>query len=107
MIVYVAGPYSKGDVAVNIRKAIDRGMMINSLGHYAVVPHLTHFMHMIHPHPYEYWMELDERILIKCDCLFRIIGESSGADKEEILAKAMGIPVVHTMERLQELEVSK
>ena len=107
MIVYVAGPYSKGDVAVNVKRAIDRGMMINSLGHYAVVPHLTHFMHMMHPHPYEYWLELDERILTKFDCLFRMMGESSGADSEELVAQAFNIPIVRTMKALQELEETR
>ena len=93
-IIYVAGPYSKGDVAVNIRKAIDFGMKLNDQGHYAIIPHLTHFIHMIHPRPYEYWLDLDNRVIPCCDKLIRLTGESSGADKEVELAKSLGVKTV-------------
>ena len=94
-IVYVAGPYSKGDVAVNVKRAIDYGMHINDCGGYAIVPHLTHFMHIIHNRKYEYWLEVDNRIIPKCDMLVRLSGESSGADKEVELAKSLNIPVIY------------
>ena len=64
-IIYVAGPYSKGDVAVNVRNAIDYGMKLNDQGHYAVIPHC----HEVHQLP----------------------GKSSGADKEMELARSLGI----------------
>lgn len=88
-IVYVAGPYSKGDVAVNVKRAIDRGTIINDEGDYAVIPHLTHFMHMLHPRPYDYWIKLDNMIIPLCDKLIRLPGESSGADDEVKLAQSL------------------
>ena len=81
-LIYVAGPYSGGDTAVNVRKAIDYGMKLNDEGHYAVIPHLTHFVHLIHPRPYLYWIELDLRALRRCHELHRLPGESPGADLE-------------------------
>ena len=93
MIVYVAGPYTNGDVAENVKKAIDIGMKINDRGHYAMIPHLTHFLHMMHPRPYDYWLKLDNIILPKCDRLLRLPGKSSGADFEVALAKSLKIPV--------------
>jgi len=94
-VVYIAGPYSNGDVAVNVRNAIEVGMRIADLGHYPLIPHLTHFAHLLFPRPYEYWLELDNRILERCDVLYRMSGSSSGADKELELAKKLGVPVTN------------
>jgi hypothetical protein len=93
-IVYVAGPYSQGDVAINVRTAMEVGMRINDAGHYAVIPHLTHFLHMTFPKPYEYWLKLDNRILPRCTSLYKIPGESSGADKEKFLAQKLGLIII-------------
>ena len=93
MIVYVAGPYSNGDVAINVRNAIEIGMRIFDTGHYSVIPHLTHFAHMLFPRDYEEWLDIDSRIIPKCDILLRIPGKSSGADKEVELAQSLNIPI--------------
>ena len=86
MRIYVAGPYTKGDVAENVRKAIEVGNNLRALGHTPYIPHLTHFWHMIYPHEYQYWMDLDIEWLLQCDALFRIPGESAGADIEVEIA---------------------
>ena len=93
-IIYVAGPYSKGDVALNVRKAMEVGMRFNDAGHYAVIPHFTHFLHMTFPRPYEYWLDLDNRIIPSCTAMHRIEGESSGADKEINFAKKLGLKIL-------------
>ena len=91
-IIYVAGPYTKGDVAQNVRKAMDVGMQLNDRGHYAIIPHLLHFLHVIHPRSYHYWTELDNRIIPHCNELVRIEGSSTGADAEVELAESLNIP---------------
>ena len=93
-IVYVAGPYSQGDVAVNVRNAMEDGIKFNDAGHYAVIPHLTHFLHMVSPRPYEYWIDLDNRIIPSCTAIHRIKGDSPGADKEMELAKKLGLKIL-------------
>ena len=93
-IIYIAGPYSKGDVAINVRNAMEVGMYYNDAGHYAVIPHFTHFLLMTFPRPYEYWLELDNRILPYCTAIHRIKGESSGADKEMDYAKRLGLKIL-------------
>ena len=93
-IIFVAGPYSGGDTAQNVRRAIDRGMQLNDQGHYAVIPHLSHFLHIIEKRPYEYWMALSHIIVPKCDKLIRLPGESPGADREVDFAKISGVEVV-------------
>lgn len=93
MKIYVAGPYTKGDVAQNVREAIVVGNNIKALGHTPFIPHLTHFWHMLIPHDIEYWYAYDMEWLKECDALFRIPGESKGADAEAAMARELGMPV--------------
>lgn len=91
--VYVAGPYTKGDVAVNVRNAYAVANELADLGFAPFVPHATHFWHMLFPRPYEFWLDLDNQFLPFCDAVLRIPGDSSGADKEVALAERLGKPV--------------
>ena len=91
--IYVAGPYTTGDVAMNVRKALDIVNYIADRGLVPFWPHHSHFWHLIHPHPYEFWMELDFAWLPLCHAMVRIGGESSGADREVQYAYELGIPV--------------
>jgi hypothetical protein len=100
--VYVAGPYTKGDVAVNVRNAFKAANELADLGYAPFVPHYTHFWHIMFPRPYEFWLELDNQFLPACDALLRLPGESSGADKEVAFANESNIPVFTTIEALQD-----
>jgi hypothetical protein len=91
--VYVAGPYTKGDVAVNVRNAFAAAEELAGHGFYPFVPHYSHFWHMFFPHPYPFWMDMDREWLLVCDAVLRIPGESSGADDEVDLARVRRIPV--------------
>jgi len=97
MYIYVAGPYTKGDVVLNVRFAIQEGDYISRLGHYPFIPHLTHFWHMVQPHEYQFWMEQDAQWLKKCDAVYRIKGESSGADIEVKQAQELGLIVYESV----------
>lgn len=65
------------------------------LGFDVFIPHLTLFWHFINPRPVEFWYEYDLRILTRCDALFRISGESVGADKEVTRAKELSLPIIY------------
>jgi hypothetical protein len=93
MRIYVAGPYTKGDVKKNVEKAIFFGDWIAAFGHAVFIPHLTHFWDEQIPHEWEFWMNQDFEWLTVCDAVFRIDGESKGADMEVELAKKLGKPV--------------
>jgi len=95
MRVYVAGPYTKGDVAVNVRTAMEAGIVLLEAGHAPYVPHLTHFLHLHKPQPYTTWTGLDNAYLPYCEALIRLPGESGGADDEVVLAHKLSIPVFH------------
>lgn len=103
MKVYIAGPYTKGDVAENVANAIRTADSLLSYDFYPYVPHLAHFWHVMCQHEKEIWMELDKEYLRVCDCVYRIPGDSDGADEEVALAKELGIPVVYNTEKLLDL----
>jgi len=92
--VYVAGPYTGGDVVQNVRRAMTAANDLLVAGYTPHVPHLCHFLHLLNPQPYEVWMRLDFAWLEKCDVMVRLSGESSGADREELAARKLGMPVV-------------
>ena len=98
MIIYIAGPYSNGDVAQNVHNAIAYAETIIEKGHTPYIPHLTHFWHLIFPRPYKFWLDYDSQFLPKCDCVYRIAGRSEGADKEVNQAMDLGMPVYFRME---------
>jgi hypothetical protein len=98
--IYVAGPYTQGDVAMNVRKAFAAANELADLGFAPFVPHSTHFWHMMFPRPYEFWLDLDNQFLPYCHAVLRLKGSSSGADKEVELAKSLGIPVFHELQDL-------
>ena len=94
MRVYIAGAYSKGDVALNVRRVILVADELVKLGHIPYIPHLTHFWHFISPKDYEFWLEYDRSFIDHwAECLLRLNNESSGADREMERARKVGIPV--------------
>lgn len=99
-LIYIASPYTKGDVAINVRRQIDVGDLILKKGYIPYIPNLSHFWHFISPKTYEMWMVIDSEILRRCDAVLRISGKSKGADREVKLAKSLGIPVYHSLEEL-------
>lgn len=93
--VFISGAYTLGDVAQNVKAAMETANQLIQSGFAPYCPHLHHFMHMNSPQPYDKWLEIDNAFLITCDAVLRIPGESSGADKEVQLAIENGIPVFY------------
>ncbi len=98
--IYIAGPYTHGDVALNVRQAMEAAVEIIDAGHVPFVPHLYHFLHCCFPQPYEVWMRLDLRWLSCCHALLRLPGDSPGADREADVAVQMGLPIYHDVHQL-------
>lgn len=99
--IYVAGPYTNGDVVVNVRRAVQAADYITTkLGHIAFCPHLTHFWHMIEPHPVEFWYKYDLEWLKVCNAVYRIEGYSLGADSEVAWAYANHLPVYYRLDEI-------
>lgn len=99
--IYIAGPYTNGDTAINVRTAIETANILADLGFAPFIPHLTHFWHMLFPRDYEFWLNLDNQFLSCCDAVLRIAGASNGADKEVQLAESLKIPVFYSIDKLK------
>lgn len=100
--VYIAGPYTHGDVAINVKKAFEAANELSDYGFAPYVPHYTHFWHLLFPRPYEFWLELDKEFLSSCNCVLRLSGISKGADQEEELAKSLQMPIFYSIKDIVE-----
>ena len=98
--VFVAGPLTIGDQAVNVRMAVDAADRLIAIGCLPYIPHLTHFWHMVSPKDYEVWMALSTGWLMSCQALYRVDGPSAGADREVNAALRIGIPVFMSMDEV-------
>jgi hypothetical protein len=99
-LVYIAGPYTS-DPGLNTLRAIQAGNQCMDVGLWPFIPHLSHYPHtLVRERPYEDWMALDLAWLAKADILWRIPGDSPGADREVAEAHRLGIPVVYSFEHL-------
>ena len=98
--VYVAGPYTHGDVPSNVRRAIEAADQLANLGFAPFVPHLYHFWDMVAPRSYEFWVDMDNQFLKKCDSILRLEGHSPGADAEEVLGTTLGMPLFYSIEEV-------
>lgn len=108
--VYIASPYSKGWMPVNIKRQFDAAKELMDLGFWPYVPLLTHFLELYTHKEEAQWLELDFVFLKTCDAMLRLkpVDEngvqipSTGADQEEALAIASGIPVFYSIEELND-----
>ena len=96
--VYIASPYTLGDIAVNVKRQIDAVDELMNYGFAPFAPLYSHFQHMVHPRPYEDWVDVDLEWVKVCDCVLRLDGESKGADGEVNLAQTMGKPIFYSVE---------
>ncbi len=110
-LVYIASPYTKGDVGINTRFQCQIwNDMMNDGRVLPYAPLWSHFQHTMFPRPYEDWIEYDNAIIPRMDALVRLSAEymplgyfedkSSGADAEVELARSHGLPVFFTLHTL-------
>jgi hypothetical protein len=99
--VYIASPYTLGDVAVNVKRQVDTAHQLLDMGYapYAPLP-MTHFQHIMHPRSYIEWIIIDLEWVRCCDVVLRLDGESKGADSEVAFAQEQGINVVYSVPEL-------
>lgn len=100
--IYVASPYTQGDVALNVRRNLEAADAIAAAGLIPFASLLSHFWHLLHPHPYEFWIAQDMAWLERCDAIVRLPGESAGADAEVAWMVERGKPVFYSIAELLE-----
>lgn len=101
-LLYICSPYTpRGDDPCpeshqNVKKAIDAGIAALHKGWVPVIPHLYHFVHLEHPHPYETWMTVGSSLLEKCDALLVVEPQdlTSGMKREIDQATKQGTRIL-------------
>lgn len=109
--VYIASPYTGGDVAINTHyqcrifdKLLDDGKVL------PVAPLWSHFQHTAFPRKYQDWIDYDQAMLPLYDACLRLNAqlqgldyfqkESSGADGEVETFEKLGRPIFYSVEEL-------
>jgi hypothetical protein len=71
LTVYIASPYTKGDVEENVRISIEAAQSLANHGFIPYAPLLCHFWDKQIPNPYDFWIDYNLEWLDKCDVLVR------------------------------------
>jgi hypothetical protein len=92
--IYISGPLTVGDPVHNVNRAIRAADEALAMGYAPFLPHLNWLWHEVSPKPYEDWLALDKEWLRQCDVVYRLKGESPGAEEECKLARELKLPVI-------------
>lgn len=98
MKIYIASPYTAGDVAQNVRRQIEAAEQLRAAGHLPFWPLHSHYWHEVFPHDWQFWMDMDLEWVAHMDVVLRLPGDSAGADMEVERAAALGLPVFFSVE---------
>ena len=90
--VYLAGPYSIGDQAENVRNMIYYADKLMDMGAIVYNPLLSHFHQIFSPRSQRFWYDQTLKFVAKCDLLFFLPGESRGVEQEIKHARDLWIP---------------
>ena len=111
MRIFIAGPYTAkdkigGSAAANTLAAIDAGMAVMERGHDVFIPHYMHYI-VDRPGPsfgYEDYMTNDRAFLEVCDAIYRMPGNSAGADRETACAERLGLPIYKLVKDIPKID---
>lgn len=96
-LIYIAGPLTTGDCLHNLHFACHLWRDFYNAGLLAILPHWSALQDMVAPLHYDDWMRYCLAIVARCQAVFRMDGESKGADIEVKEARKLGIPVFRSV----------
>ena len=105
-LVYVSGPYTKGNPLEHVRRAIIVTGWYRQKGWAVALPHLSIQWEIMFPLSWEEWLAQDLVLVERCDRVIRLPGVSQGADLEVAHAKKLGIEV-HYLSPEEMTEIGK
>lgn len=92
-LVYMCHPYSS-DPAGNVVASMHKWDELMTLDKFVLInPLWSHAQHCELQRPYEFWLKYDLRLIERCDAVYRVAGDSPGADREVAHAQRHGLPV--------------
>lgn len=100
--IYISGPISKGDKFDNLNQAADAHKWLVDNGFAPLNPILTMLIPWAPDVQHSVWMECDLPWVEQADAVFRLQGESEGADMEVRHARENDIPVFTNLEDVKE-----
>jgi len=84
----------------NVDRVIEAANYIHDIGHYAFVPHLTHYLHIHYSCKVDrgvWYYEYDNTFLDHWATSFLYLASSYGADKELDRAKKLGLKIYYNL----------
>jgi len=105
-LVYVSGPYTKGNPLEHVRRAIIVAEWYRRKGWAVALPHLSIQWEIMFPLSWEEWLAQDLALVERCDRVIRLPGISQGADLEVAHAKKLDIEV-HYLSPEEMTEIGK
>lgn len=102
-LLYIAGPYSIGNIQENIRRAEMISVNLIRSGFHVITPHKNTAGYEKYEDgnlTYETWTKMDLDILSRCDAIYVMVNSenSQGAKKEIEFARTMRMPVIYESE---------
>ncbi len=99
-VVYLACPMRKGSWTDNVRKAAKVGRDLMLKGYSVINPMGSWLLDTAAPMKFENWIENDYGLIDASGAIFRIPGESEGADLEVQYANSTSKPVFYDLTEL-------
>ena len=90
----------------NVDRAIEAANCIHDKGHYAFVPHLTHYLHIHYSCSVDrgvWYYDYDNTFLDHWATSFLYLAPSYGADLELDRAKKLGLKIYYNLDEIQEV----
>jgi hypothetical protein len=111
MLILIAGPYRSGTggdsalIAKNLERLEKAAAPIHRLGHVPMIGEwvalpILRGMDEQDSVDGDVMYETAYRLLQHCDAVLRLPGESSGADKDEEIARERGLPVYRSLDEI-------
>lgn len=101
-VVYLSTPMRKGHWTNNVRTAAKVAHDMMKHGFSVINPMGSWLLDVAEPLEFNEWLENDYGLILVSDCVYRIPGESDGADKECWFATKNGVPVYDDLRLLYE-----
>ena len=115
LLIYIASPISQGVVRDIVARACSAGHQLMQAGIPVLIPHLSVFLGMKQNYDgaggyvpevlpldttLKQWYLMGIMMVLHCDAVLRLPGDSVGADMETGMADKNNIPVFHSVEKV-------